>query len=189
MQEIFDVAVFGGGIIGRLTAWYAGKSGKRTLLLEKNSFDSPQGSSRGYSRAFGEAYADDLYYQISHQSRYLWHSLERETGEKLLHLSGGIDISAGGNLRGNVSKVVSALESRGSSFELLNSVELSRRYPQWKCDSGVLAIYSPDTGILDAERCMKAASIPATARSAFRTCMRRTGSQYHRGTACRPITT
>src|SRR3989344_3359517 len=151
MQDEFDAIVMGSGIIGRSTAWYLGKSGKHTLLLEQHDLEIPQGSSRGYSRVFGEAFADDLRYQLARQSRYFWQDLEREIGDKLLYLNGGIDISMGDNAK----KVAAKLKARGSSFELLDSNSLCRRYSQWRCDSNVNAIYSPDTGLLDAERCMR----------------------------------
>ena len=151
MQDAFDAIVVGGGIIGRVTAWYLGKSGRHTLLLEQHDPEIPHGSSRGYSRVFGEAFADDFRYQLARQSRYFWQDLEREIGDKLLYLNGGIDISMGSD----INKVVAKLESRGSSFELLDGDSLRRRYSQWHCDSSVQAIYSPDTGILEAERCMR----------------------------------
>ena len=151
MQDAFDAIVMGGGIIGRATAWYLGKSGRHTLLLEQHDPEVPQGSSRGYSRVFGESFADNLRYEFARQSRYLWQELESETGDKLLYLNGGVDISMGENAK----KVAAKLKSRGSPFELLDSNSLCRRYPQWHCDSSVNAIYSPDTGILEAERCMR----------------------------------
>jgi sarcosine oxidase len=150
MQDAFDAIVVGGGIIGRVTAWYLGISGKNTLLLEQHDTEISRGSSRGYSRVFGEAFADDIRYRLARESRYFWQDLERETGERLLYLNGGVDISTG-----DISSVVASLKSRGSEYEVLDGNSLRRRYPQWHCDSSVNAIYSPDTGILDAERCMK----------------------------------
>src|SRR3989344_311504 len=151
MQDAFDAIVIGGGIIGRSPAWHLGKSGRYTLLLEQHDPEIPRGSSRGYSRVFGECFADDLRYQFARQSRYFWQELESEIGDKLLHLNGGVGISIGDNAK----KVAAKLKARGSSFELLDSNSLCRRYPQWRCDSNANAIYSPDTGLLDAERCMR----------------------------------
>ena len=161
MQDMFDAIVIGGGIIGRLTAWLFAKSGNHTLLLEQDSLARPRGSSRGISRMFGESFADNLYYQLAHQSRSLWQNLEFETGEKLLSLNGGLDISVGADAREDIKGIASALKSRNSQFEIFDSASLRRRYPQWQCDSKTYAIYSPDSGILEAERCMGAAVLAA----------------------------
>jgi sarcosine oxidase len=155
-MEEFDAIVVGGGIVGRSTAWYLGKSGKHTLLLEQHDLEIPRGSSKGYSRVYGEAFADDIRYHLARQSRYFWQDLESEIGDKLLYLNSGVDISTK-----DISGVVAKLESRGTSFEFLDGDSLRRRYPQWHCDSSVNAIYSPYTGFLEAESCMKAVLLSA----------------------------
>lgn len=157
MQDAFDVIVVGGGIIGRLTAWLLGRSGKNTLLLEQYRIDQTRGSSRGKSRMFGEAHARDIYFWLARQSRYLWQELERETGEKLLHLYGGFDISASADSQSSIKEISSTLRSRRLSFEIFDGATLCRRYPQWRCNLNVRAIYSEQAGILDAEHCMNAA--------------------------------
>lgn len=154
MQDAFDVVVVGGGIIGRLTAWLLAKSGKHTLLLERNSIDRPKGSSRGNSRAFGDTHLRSVYFNLARQSRHLWRELEREVGKELLYLNGGLDISSG---RDGIKKIASKLRARRSPYDLFEGVAFSRKYPQWKLSSKVYALYSPNAGILRADRCMNAA--------------------------------
>jgi len=161
MQEVFDAMVMGGGIIGRLTAWHLAKSSKSTLLLEQHSLNHSEGSSRGSSRMFGETFARDIYFKLARQSRELWRELERETGEKLLCLNGGLDIVSGTDARKSIRELASVLSSRKILFEVLDGASLHRRYPQWEHISKAHAIYSDSAGILRAERCMSAAILAA----------------------------
>lgn len=161
MQDAYDVAVIGGGIVGLLTAWQAGMSGKNTLLFEQHQVGKSEGSSKGSSRMFGESHEQDVYLQLARQSRYLWRELERETGQQLLHLNGGIDIAANPSSRKSVKEIAYRLHSRHCPFEALDGATLCRRYPQWRCSPSVHAIYSPNEGILRADRCMNAAFVSA----------------------------
>lgn len=167
MQDIFDAIVVGGGIIGRLTAWAFGKSGKHTMLIEQNSINGSKSSSKGSSRMFGESFSSDVYFNLARQSRDLWRDLERETGEELLYLNGSLDISSGLNARRSVKQLASILRSRKSEFEILDSKNLRRRYPQWRSCLNTYAVYSPDGGILRSDRCMNAAIIAAQKHKVF----------------------
>ena len=110
---------------------------------------------------FGEAHLEETDFRLARDSRYLWRELERETGEKLLHLNGGMDIAANTDSRNSIKEVASKLRSRHCSFEIFDSKTLRRRYPQWRCNSSVNAIYSPHEGILRSDSCMDAASVAA----------------------------
>lgn len=167
MQDAFDVAVIGGGIVGRLTAWNLAKSDKSTLLLEQHSLNIFQGSSRGNSRMFGEAHLEDVDFLLARHSRYLWQDLERETGKKLLCLNGGLDIAANANSRSSIKEITSKLRSRRCLFEIFDGATLRRRYPQWRCNPNVRAIYSPNEGVLRSDYCMDAALVAAKKHKAF----------------------
>ena len=154
MQDAFDATVVGGGIIGLLTAWQLAESGEHTLLLEQHQISYPEGSSRGASRAFGDTHLRNIDFYFARNSRHLWQKLERVTGRKLLHLNGGLDIATG---RDSIMKITAKLNARHSPYDFYEGAALSRRYPQWKRSSRMYALYSPNAGILRADRCMNAA--------------------------------
>ena len=154
MQDAFDVTVVGGGIIGLLTAWQLGESGKHTLLLEQHEISSPQGSSRGSSRMYGDTHLRDIDFHLARDSRYLWRELERETGQELLYLNGGLDITVS---RDSIMEIAAKLNSRRIPFDLFEGAAFGRKYPQWRRNSKTYAIYSPNGGILRADRCINAA--------------------------------
>ena len=110
---------------------------------------------------FGESFARDIYSKLARQSRSLWLDLEKETGKLLLHLNGGLDIVAGANSRNDIRKIASVFQRRGSDFDVLDSKNLSQRYPQWRVRQNTNAIYSPDSGILKADDCLSAAVLGA----------------------------
>ena len=157
----FDAIIVGGGIIGRLTAWLMTKYGEETLLLEQHTLNKSMGSSRGSSRIYGETHIDKIYFELARQSRSLWQELEHETGRRLLYLNGGLDIFAGSDAKKNIDNLVHILRSRGSLFEIFDGHHLKQRYPQWQCSPNTYAIFSPDSGILQAEHCMNAATVVA----------------------------
>lgn len=161
MQDALDAIVVGGGIIGRLTAWHFAKSGKSTLLLEKDRLNLAKGSSRGLSRMFGETFIRDIYYRLACQSRLLWKELEYKTGEKLLYLNGSLDIVSGSGARRSIKELTSVLISRKIPFEVFDGDDLRQEYPQWERSSRVRAVYSSNGGILQAERCMNASILAA----------------------------
>ena len=161
MQEEFDVGVVGGGIVGLLTAWQLAKYGQRTILFERNQVNNSQGSSKGNSRMFGESFEREIYFKLACRSRELWHDLENESGEKLLYLNGGLDIVSGSNSKEGVKKIASALRRRKKEFDLLDAVSLHQRYSQFNVNQKVNAVYSPDSGILRADKCMSTAVLAA----------------------------
>ena len=159
MPKSYEAVVIGGGIVGRLTAWFLAKSGKHTLLLEQHLINTPLGSSKGNSRLFGESFEDNIYFKFARQSRELWRNLECETGLKLLSLTGGLDLVVAPDAKSRIKKIASILKSRNSEFEVLNTTNLNKHYPQWRFDKNTHAIFSPESGVLRSDRCMNAAIV------------------------------
>ena len=154
MSDAFDLVVIGGGVVGLSTAWYAGKCGKQTLLLEQNHVEVSSGSSRGSSRMFGEIFTEEIHYKIARQSRHFWRELELETGEELLYMNGGLDIYIGAGCERQAIEDASEMP-QSSNLEVLTEKIFHARYPQWQCGKDVCAIYSELNGILRADLCLK----------------------------------
>jgi monomeric sarcosine oxidase len=148
-----DVAVLGGGVMGTATAWRLARRGREVLLLEQFELGHDRGSSHGPVRVFRLVYGDPLYVRMAQQALPLWRELEREAGESMLDMTGGIDIGPAERLE----PVARALEACGAPYEVVDDPSAL-----W---AGVRtahpALFSPDTGVIAAS-----ASLAAMARLA-----------------------
>src|SRR5215210_4490784 len=90
---LYDVIVAGLGGMGSAAAYRLAARGKRVLGLERHTAAHALGSSHGQSRIIRQAYFEDpAYVPLLLRAYELWEELERETGEELMTLCGGLMI-------------------------------------------------------------------------------------------------
>ena len=93
MTDVFDVIVVGLGAMGGATACHLARRWRRVLGLEQFPPGHARGSSHGESRIIREIYFEHPHYVPIVQRAYeLWHELERDSGEHLLTMTGGLMI-------------------------------------------------------------------------------------------------
>jgi sarcosine oxidase len=80
----------------------------------------------------------------------LWGELERASGAKLLHLTGGLYMGPRGSEV--VEGSLRAAREHGLPHEELSQAEIARRYPQFKLPEDHRAIFEPMGGFLLSER-------------------------------------
>ncbi len=150
----FDVIVLGAGVAGSATAYQLAKQKKKVLLLEQFDFLHKFGSSHGGSRIFRHAYEDQRYVKLAQAADSLWVELERESNEKLLTRTGGLDI---GKIDFHeLTAIQQALKEASRPFEVLDSKEVAKRFPAFKLRGDQVAIFQKDAGVLAATRCVNA---------------------------------
>lgn len=154
-KNIFDAIVIGAGAMGSSATYHLARAGKRVLALEQFELAHNRGSSHGESRIFRYSYPDINYVKLAIQTIKLWHELEQEADEKLLRTVGGIDIGEGEFGHTAVREVANALKASGSQWEEYNLNQLIKRYPQFHFENELLAVYSPDTGVLPPTRAIQ----------------------------------
>jgi sarcosine oxidase len=141
--------------MGSSACYHLARRGARVLGLEQ--FDIPHvlGSSHGQSRMIRLAYYEHPdYVPLLRRAYELWHELETISGQKLLHLTGGLYIGepdgevVGGSLR--------AARQNGLEHEMLTPRELARRYPQFTIPDGWVGMVEPQAGFLLPERVVAA---------------------------------
>src|SRR5438067_12854062 len=87
----YDVIVVGVGAMGASTCWHLARRGVRVLGLEQFDIPNARGSSHGFSRMIRMAYYEHPdYVPLLRRAYELWHELEEASGQKLLHLTGGL---------------------------------------------------------------------------------------------------
>jgi sarcosine oxidase len=148
----YDVCVIGAGAIGAAAAYHAARAGHRVLLLEQFTLDHPYGSSYGHSRIIRYAYDHPTYIEMARQVYPLWHLLEAEAGKRLLVKSGGLDLGKPDHPRYAATR--QAMKDAGIPFIELTPERAAKRYPLFKLDAGMMALYQGDAGILRASECV-----------------------------------
>ncbi len=152
---IYDVIVAGLGGMGSATAYQLVGRGQRVLGLEKFSPAHDKGSSHGRSRIIRQAYFEDpSYVPLLLRSYELWERLERETGQELMTLTGGLMI---GRREGElVSGSVESAQEYGLPYELLDAGEIKDRFPPFSPDPETVALYEEKAGFVRPEETVKA---------------------------------
>jgi sarcosine oxidase len=152
---IYDAIVVGLGGMGSATAYQLAGRGKRVLGLEKFSPAHDRGSSHGRSRIIRQAYFEDpAYVPLLLRAYELWERLERETGQELMTLTGGLMI--GRREDELVSGSVKSAEEHDLPYELLDADEIRRRFPPFSPNSETLALYEEKAGFVRPEETVKA---------------------------------
>ena len=145
----YEIIIIGAGVMGGATAWHLARDGKRVLLLEQFEVGHTRGSSHGESRVFRLAYPNPAYTRLALQAKEQWRALEKDAGEPILRETGGIDFADEENGYGEVVTIAHTLESARRPFEKYDWARLARRYPQWRMLDNVVAVFSPEAGVLN----------------------------------------
>ena len=143
----YDVIVIGVGAMGSATLAELAGRGARVLGLERSGIPNDLGSSGGVTRIIRLAYAEDPRYVPLLRIAYArWRAIETRAGERLLHVTGGLD--AGGVDSTTVQGSLESCRAHDLPHEQLTGTEVRRRYPGLHLDDHMAAVYQPDAGIL-----------------------------------------
>ncbi len=139
-----DVVVIGAGVMGAATARALARRGRDVVLMERFRIGHTRGSSHGRSRIFRLSYDHPAYVRMAMESLPLWRDLERETGQEVLVLTGGLDVGR------TIDRNVAALEECGVAFDLLTPAQARARFPFLAFPDDRI-LYQADAGIVLAD--------------------------------------
>jgi sarcosine oxidase len=152
---MYDVIVAGLGGMGSSAAYHLASRGKRVLGLEQHTPAHDKGSSHGQSRIIRLAYSEDpAYVPLVLRAYELWEQLERETGEDLMTITGGLMIGPPGSRYFEGSK--ESAERYDLPYEALDAAELKKRYPVFRPTPDTVALFEERAGFLRPEACVRA---------------------------------
>ncbi len=148
------IIVVGLGAMGSATALHLAQRGHRVLGFDQFTPPHAHGSSHGQTRIIRKAYWEDLrYVPLLLRAYELWRRLEADTGQSLLHITGGLMIGrADGDL---VTGSTASAREFGLQHEVLSASEVRRRYPAFKLDDDWVALSEGDAGYLRPEVCVE----------------------------------
>lgn len=155
MIPTFDVIVIGLGGMGSATVCELARRGLRVLGLEQFTSPHNRGSSHGGSRMIRQAYFEHpSYVPLVLRAYDLWRQLEQETGQSILHLTGGLMI--GQTDSAIVQGSLRSAQIHGLAYEILDAATLRKRFPLFHPDANTVALYEPHAGFLDPELAISA---------------------------------
>jgi sarcosine oxidase len=167
-NQTFDHIVIGAGGMGSAAIYELSRRGRRVLGLEQFAIPHELGSSAGATRIFRFAYFEHpSYVPLMRLAFGRWRVLERDFGERLLTVTGGLDLGLpGGKV---VTGAKEACRLHGLTHEVLSAGEVARRYPAWRLPSDFEGVWQPEAGFLPADRAIVAHATQA----------RRLGAEIH----------
>ena len=152
---MYDAIVAGLGGMGSAAAYHLAGRGRRVLGLERYTPAHDKGSSHGQSRIIRQAYFEDpAYVPLLLHAYELWERLERETGEDLMTLTGGLMIGPPDSDIFKGSKATA--DEHGLPYKVLDAPELKRRYPMFEPTEGTVALFEEKAGFVRPEAAVKA---------------------------------
>jgi sarcosine oxidase len=160
MTTSYDAIVVGLGSMGSAALYHLARRGQKVLGLEQFDVPNALGSSAGHNRIIRLAYVEHPdYVPLLRRSYELWRELEALAQEKLLVITGGLDVG-----RENEATVKGSLLScqvHQLAHELLDAQAVQRRFPGYRLPGDMVAVYQPDGGFLMSERCIVAHAVAA----------------------------
>jgi sarcosine oxidase len=145
--------VVGLGAMGSATALHLARRGHRVFGFDRFTPPHSHGSSHGQTRIIRKAYWEDpRYVPLLLRAYELWRRLEADSGQSLLHITGGLMIGrADGDL---VARSQASAEQFDLQHELLSATQMRRLYPAFKVDDDWVALWERDAGYLHPEVCV-----------------------------------
>ncbi|XP_077864359.1 peroxisomal sarcosine oxidase-like [Saccoglossus kowalevskii] len=129
----FEYIVVGCGGIGSGTVyWLSKRVGKAVLGLERFTLGHERGGSQDHARIIRVDYHDDDYTPLVRDSYTTIQDVERESGLKLIHITGRLMMVNKDDPRSEiVAAYEDAMTKANLNYEIINSTEIQRRFPQF----------------------------------------------------------
>ncbi|MDE3166321.1 MAG: N-methyl-L-tryptophan oxidase, partial [Acidobacteriota bacterium] len=147
----YDAIVLGVGGMGSAALYHLARRGRRVLGIEQFPLGHEFGSSHGVTRIIRLAYAEHpAYVPLLVRAYELWRETERAAGERLLFVTGGLDI--GEEDGAMVAGSLRSCREHGIAHEVIGAAEIGRRFPCYRLPRGMAAVYQADGGFVLPER-------------------------------------
>lgn len=151
MSDSFDVIVVGVGAMGSSTCFELARRGAKVLGIEQFDVPNTLGSSHGQSRMIRLSYYEHPdYVPLLKRAYERWDELERLSGEKLLHLTGGLYMGPGGCEF--VEGSLAAAREHRLEYELLDGAAIRSRFGVFDLPAGWVGMFERRAGFLLPEK-------------------------------------
>jgi sarcosine oxidase len=161
----YDAIVLGIGGMGSAAAYHVARRGRRVLGIEQFGIPHEFGSSHGVTRIIRLAYSEHpSYVPLLCRAYELWREMERTSGERLMVITGGVDVGAAESE--TIAGSLRSCREHGLAHEELSAAEMARRFPGYRLPRELMAVYQADGGFVLPERSIVTHSAAARAMGA-----------------------
>ncbi len=151
MSNRYDVIVVGVGSMGASACWHLARRGVRVLGFEQFDIPNTRASHHGFSRMIRLAYFEHPdYVALLRRAYEVWDDLERDAGQQVLHVNGGLYVG-----RPDSELVTGSIEAARAydlPHEVLDRADVARRFPQFHVPDDSIAFYETKAGFVVPER-------------------------------------
>jgi sarcosine oxidase len=152
MRRDWDAIVVGLGGIGSGAAYWLSRAlGEGVLGLERFELDHVNGASADHSRIIRLSYHRPDYVRLAKRAYETWAEVEREAGERIVTVTGGLDLWPADPAIPMID-YTDSLTAEGVPFELLDGAEVRQRWPQWRVGDELRAMWQREGGLADPYR-------------------------------------
>lgn len=151
MEQQFDVAVVGLGVLGSGAAYYAARKGASVIAFEQFELGHVRGASHDTSRIVRTSNFAPEYVAFAKSAYKDWAELEKITGQRMLTTTGGVVFFADGSPN-PPSDFTKSLDGQNIPYELLDAGEVKKRWPQFDIPDSVSTVFTPDSAIAHAAK-------------------------------------
>lgn len=145
----YDLIVVGLGGLGSAASCWAARRGARVLGLERFELGHARGASEDHSRIIRRTYPTTDYLRFAQGAFDAWAEVERESGERLVYPTGGLDLFPPGS-HDDPDVYAATMDALSVPYERLDADAVMARWPRWHLDPEVRAIFQPDAGVVAA---------------------------------------
>jgi glycine/D-amino acid oxidase-like deaminating enzyme len=149
-EDVLDLVVVGGGVMGLFTAYHASAAFPRVAVLERSTVGNPLTASYGRTRSYRRDYLDAVYARFADEAIRLWTDFERQTATQALVRCGCMNIAQQAvtpELSSTYAQLsTDVLHRLGLPVQELRSDEIRTRFPYLSAD---LAHLDPVGGLVD----------------------------------------
>jgi sarcosine oxidase len=147
-----DVAIVGLGVIGLSTALALARRGLRVVGIDRFGSGHPATSSTGPSRSIRLAYEQPIYVELAREAVERWRGLERDTGDRILLLTGQLDLGPAAKLE----RLAAGMRAADAPFDELDADGIIARFPEIRPHRGEHALFHAEAGTVLADVGMRA---------------------------------
>jgi sarcosine oxidase len=149
VTEAATCVVVGLGALGSAACWALAAAGVDVIGVEQFELGHARGASHDHSRIIRRSYHTPGHVSLAGAAYEAWDRVGSR--EPLVTVTGGIDLFPAGAAI-PIDDYTASMDAVGVPYDVLDAAAVMDRWPQWRLDPDVVALFQRDTGIVAAER-------------------------------------